>query len=171
MADQIPLKRRTSGGDTVALGELEPGDTVGVGFGGTGAPDAATARANLGSAAQADLTAHTGAAAPHSGHLTEVQAGAGVDVDNTDPQRPILSVPGTGGNVTGPASSTNLAISLFDGTSGQLLADSGKSIADVIADVITALESAGRLLPEAASEGDILIRSGGAWIATDTLPF
>lgn len=49
-------------------------------------------------AVQGNLDTHTGAAAPHSGHLIEVQAGTNVTVDNTDPQRPIVS--STGGGAT-----------------------------------------------------------------------
>lgn len=49
MADKTPLKARyDAGGSVVALGEFEPGDAVPISFGGTGASNAAGARASLG---------------------------------------------------------------------------------------------------------------------------
>lgn len=48
-------------------------------------------------ATQAELDAHTGAAAPHPGHLISVVAGSNVTVDNTDPQNPVVSSTGSGG--------------------------------------------------------------------------
>ena len=52
MSDQIPVKRRDEDGQ---LGQYEPDDVVPVQFGGTGATDAAGARANLGVPATMDL--------------------------------------------------------------------------------------------------------------------
>lgn len=48
MADKIPVKAILTAGNTSALGEFNPGDTLGVTFGGTGADNAASARTNLG---------------------------------------------------------------------------------------------------------------------------
>lgn len=48
MADKIPVKAILTEGNTSALGEFNPGDTLGVTFGGTGADNAASARTNLG---------------------------------------------------------------------------------------------------------------------------
>lgn len=45
----------------------------------------------------------------------------------------------------------------------------GLTLEEIIQDVITALETAGRLLPVPANEGDVLVYTGGAWTATDTL--
>lgn len=43
------------------------------------------------------------------------------------------------------------------------------SVDQLIADVIASLEADGRLLPVPANEGDVLVYTGGAWTATDTL--
>ena len=48
MADKIPVKAILTGGNTSALGEFNPGDTLGVAFGGTGADNASSARTSLG---------------------------------------------------------------------------------------------------------------------------
>lgn len=81
-----------------------------------------------------------------------------------------IDPPAGTGDVSGPASATDQAVALFDGTTGKVLADSAKTVAQLTADITATLESAGRLLPASPSEGDILIYTGGAWIATDTLP-
>lgn len=58
MTDRIPLKAFFTGANAVAVGEFIPGDTIPVSQGGTGATDAATARANLGiSAGSGTVTA------------------------------------------------------------------------------------------------------------------
>jgi hypothetical protein len=58
--------------------------------------------------------------------LQSVVAGTGVSVDNTNPQSPVISATGAGsGDVVGPASATDSAIALFDGTTGKLLKDGG----------------------------------------------
>lgn len=48
MADKLPVKANFTGADVTSLGEFAAGDTVPVASGGTGAADAAGARANLG---------------------------------------------------------------------------------------------------------------------------
>lgn len=58
--------------------------------------------------------------------VQSVVAGTGVSVDNTDPHNPVISTTGSGsGDVVGPASATNSAVALFDGTTGKLLKDGG----------------------------------------------
>lgn len=58
MADQIPLKVHRTNGNTDALAEFRSGDTIPVEHGGTGATDAAQARANIGAASQVALVNH-----------------------------------------------------------------------------------------------------------------
>lgn len=71
MADQIPLKVRRTIGDTDALAEFEPGDSVPVNQGGTGATDGVTALANLGGLGSAHSSNTSN---PHS--VTANQTGA-----------------------------------------------------------------------------------------------
>ncbi len=74
MADKIPLKVRRTAGDTDALAEMEVGESVGIDHGGTAAVTAPAALANLGAAADADLTDHENDTAnPHS--VTTSQTG------------------------------------------------------------------------------------------------
>ncbi len=81
MADKIPVKLRP--GAPNRLGEFEDGDTIPVSQGGTGAVDAAAARANLGVAGAGDITAHTGNTSnPHS--VTAAQIGAATTTDLTN---------------------------------------------------------------------------------------
>lgn len=62
--------------------------------------------------------------------------GAGVDaaVDPTDPTRVIVTIPGGGGpgsgDVVGPSSATNNAVTRYDGTTGKLIQDSPVTISD-----------------------------------------
>ncbi len=75
MADQIPIKVIRTGGDTTALQEFTPTDTVPVNQGGTGALDAANARANLGAADATTVSNHIGNTSnPHG--TTAAQVGA-----------------------------------------------------------------------------------------------
>ena len=68
MADRIPVKAIfDGGGNTTALGEFEAGDTLGVGFGGTGATSAAGARANIGAADAATVAAQGATLSAHVG--------------------------------------------------------------------------------------------------------
>jgi len=53
--------------------------------------------------------------------------------------------------VTGPSSAVNERIVIFDGTTGKLVKDSGKKIADLIA------------VPANSVQGDILIRDASGW--------
>lgn len=56
MANKIPLKVILTEGDTSALSEFNPGDTVGIEFGGTGAATLTEAKDNLGiSAIESEL--------------------------------------------------------------------------------------------------------------------
>lgn len=54
--------------------------------------------------------------------VQSVVAGTNVSVDNTDPQNPIVSATGSGsGDVSGPASSVDSEIVLFNSTTGKLI--------------------------------------------------
>lgn len=88
--------------------------------------------------------------------VQSISAGAGVDVDNTDPLNPIISATGGGsGDVVGPASSVDSHIALFDGTTGKLLKDGGKTIADLRTPAIQSVTSATTVTP---SFGDDLVK-------------
>lgn len=66
-----------------------------------------------------------------SGVVESVVAGTGISVDNTDPANPVVSATGGGsGDVVGPASATDGAVALFDGTGGKTLKD-GVTIATI----------------------------------------
>jgi hypothetical protein len=67
MADMIPLKGIYDTGDSVALGEFNPGDTVGVLFGGTGANNPTQALINLGAASAATVSGISGTLSSHIG--------------------------------------------------------------------------------------------------------
>jgi hypothetical protein len=72
MAQQFPVKKVLA---NTSLGEFEAADFVGIDDGGTGATNAPSALANLGAAADADLTAHENDVAnPHA--VTAAQVGA-----------------------------------------------------------------------------------------------
>ena len=71
MADQTPLKVRRTVGDTDALAEFEPTDTIPVSHGGTGADNPASALSNLGGLGSAHSSNISN---PHS--VTAVQTGA-----------------------------------------------------------------------------------------------
>jgi len=75
MTDQIPLKVRRTLGNTDALAEFEPNDTVGVADGGTGGNTAATARAALGASSKVETDNHANDQA-NSHNVTAAQAGA-----------------------------------------------------------------------------------------------
>ena len=64
MADIIPLKVIRTVGDTTALAEFEPGDTIPVDQGGTGATTPATALTNLGGINLSQLNAGLAGKAP-----------------------------------------------------------------------------------------------------------
>lgn len=69
--------------------------------------------------------------------VKSVQAGVNVQIDQTDPQNPVVSALGTGlGDVTGPASAANNRIALFDGTTGKLIKDGGASLTDFLESVV-----------------------------------
>jgi len=75
LSDVIPLKVVRTVGDTTALAEFTPTDTVPINQGGTGAITPTDARTNLGAASDADLTSHTSNTTnPHS--VTSTQVGA-----------------------------------------------------------------------------------------------
>ena len=75
--------------------------------------DADALSANYASAAQ-------GAKADSA--LQSVVAGTNVSVDNTDPRNPIVSAIGSGsGDVTGPSSSVDGEIALFNSTTGKVI--------------------------------------------------
>jgi hypothetical protein len=64
--------------------------------------------------------------------VNSVVAGANISVDNTDPTNPVVSSTALGGgDVVGPSSSYNNRIAVFDGVTGKLLKDSGKTIDQV----------------------------------------
>lgn len=98
MANKIPLKVIITEGDTSALSEFNPGDTVGIEFGGTGAATLTEAKDNLGISAieseladkadQEDFSSHiNNTNNPHL--VTKAQVGLG-NVDNTsDENKPI----------------------------------------------------------------------------------
>lgn len=96
-----------------------------------GAADAAAARTALalGTAATQASTAFATAAqgTKADGAVQSVVAGTNITVDNTDPDNPVISAAGGGGSgdVVGPASSVNLRVAVFSGTTGKLLADGG----------------------------------------------
>lgn len=69
--------------------------------------------------------------------VKSVQPGVNVQIDDTDPQNPVVSALGTGlGDVTGPASAGTNRIALFDGTTGKLIKDGGASLTDFLESVV-----------------------------------
>lgn len=69
--------------------------------------------------------------------VKSVQAGVNVQIDQTDPQNPVVSALGTGlGDVTGPASAVNNRIALFDGATGKLIKDGGALLTDFLESVV-----------------------------------
>lgn len=71
-------------------------------------------------------------ASPTAG-VSNVVAGSGISVDNTDPSNPIISAIGGGGSgdVTGPSSSVSDSIAVFNGSTGKVLKDGGYTIAQL----------------------------------------
>ncbi|CAM5776269.1 hypothetical protein LMIY3S_05443 [Labrys miyagiensis] len=99
---------------------------------GTATQTALNAKANaasLGSAAYAAASAFATATqgTKADSAIQTVNAGVNITVDNTDPKNPVISASGAavGGDVNGPASSTDNRLAAFSGTNGKLLKDSG----------------------------------------------
>lgn len=92
------------------------------------------------------------------GGVTGVQsivAGTGISVDDTDPANPIVSATGGGGgsgDVVGPASSGADRIAVFDGTTGKLLKDGGKTIAALRVPSVQSVTSAATVTPTFADD-------------------
>lgn len=91
MADQVPLKLWNEGGANQAPGQMAPGDTTPIEHGGTGASDAATARANLGAA-----TAAQGALADSAVQPGDLGTAAAADIGTAVGQIPALQDVGGG---------------------------------------------------------------------------
>lgn len=66
MADRIPIKVLPLSGDTTALSEFNPTDTIPIALGGTGSSTSAAALIALGAASAIDLSTHLSAPNPHS---------------------------------------------------------------------------------------------------------
>jgi len=65
------------------------------------------------------------------GTIQSIVAGDNITIDDTDPANPIVSSTASGsGDVVGPSTATDGNLALFDGTTGKLLEDGGKKIAD-----------------------------------------
>ena len=64
--------------------------------------------------------------------LESVVEGTGITIDATDPQNPIISADAAeAGDVDGPASAVDERIAVYDGTTGKLLKDGGKTVAEL----------------------------------------
>lgn len=66
-----------------------------------------------------------------AGYLKDVQPGAGISVDTTDPKRPVVAFTGGSGGIFGPTSAIDGNFAAFDGVSGGLLKDSGVAASDL----------------------------------------
>ena len=108
----------TSGGPVTSSGTITLAGTLAVANGGTGQTSYTDGQLLIGNSATGGLT-----------KATLVQ-GTNVSIVNGNGTITISATGGSGGgNVTGPASSTNNAVVLFDGTTGQLIKDSAQTIA------------------------------------------
>ncbi|MHC4302674.1 MAG: hypothetical protein ACYS7Y_35895, partial [Planctomycetota bacterium] len=117
----------------------------------SGTLDHTTNLVNVGTNTHAQIDTHIGAANPHSGSIGNDIIDAAGDLiygtaDDTPARLPIgstgqslivsggglptWSTPAGGGDVTGPASSTDNAITRFDGVTGKLIQNSSASIDD-----------------------------------------
>jgi hypothetical protein len=65
------------------------------------------------------------------GVVQSLVAGSNITIDATDPANPIINSTASGsGDVVGPASATDGNLVWFDGATGKLIEDSGKSVSD-----------------------------------------
>ena len=67
----------------------------------------------------------------------QLEAGSNVSITKTDGKLSIASVAEGTGDVTGPASATDNNIVTFDGTTGKIIQDGGKTIAEIEAEIPT----------------------------------
>lgn len=95
--------------------------------------------------------------------LAGLQAAANVLMLLDDIKAYILTgIGGGAGDVVGPASAVTARIATFDGVTGKLIQDGGKTIADVIADALAALAAAPVGIPQNAQSGAYTLVIGDA---------
>ena len=101
--------------NTATTGAVTLGGTLGVSNGGTGQTTYTNGQLLIGNTTGNTLTKAT------------LTAGSGVTITNGNGSITIAST-SAGGNVSGPASATNNAVVLFDGTTGKVIKDSAKTL-------------------------------------------
>lgn len=142
----------TSGGPVTSSGTITLAGTLAVANGGTGQTTYTDGQLLIGNSATGGLTKAT------------LTAGTNVSIVNGNGTITIAATGGSGGgDVSGPASATNNAVALFDGTTGKLIKDSAQTIATAnTASTVVARDASGNF-----SAGTITAAlSGNATTAT-----
>jgi len=140
----------------------------------SGATDVEWTTNGAGTVTSVNLTAGTGVSVSggpitSSGSITvtntapdqtvAIAAGTGISISGSYPSFTVTnSAPSLGGDVVGPASSTDNAIVRFDGTTGKLVQNSAVTIADTTGDITTSGLINGTTIPTSST----LLVSGGA---------